>query len=279
MVYIILFAVVVLLLTYMRIEAALLTKSFINFSTDSQGLKIVQLSDIHINKFYISIPKLVSQLRQIKPDIILMTGDYIESYKELPKFIELLKLITSEFKVYLTLGNHDHKVLRNTVNKQPSLIGAIEAAGGCVLLNSSVTIFKNKSAYNLIGLDDYKRGTPDINKAFEGILPSVKSGRINIAFSHNPDIIFRLPESKVDFLLCGHFHGGQIWMPFRLEFKLMRNERISKMGYYRGLHKINGINLYLNRGLGNVLFPFRFLSPPEIAVLQLPAGIDQENNA
>ncbi len=277
MVYITLLAIVILLLTYMRIEAAILTKSFISFSTDSKGLRIVQLSDIHINKFFISVPKLIAQLRQIEPDIIIMTGDYIEKFKELPKFIRLLTLVTKEFKVYLSFGNHDHQALRSTVKNPASLVEAIEAAGACVLLNKSVTIYKGSSAYNLIGIDDYKRGTPDINKAFEGIVPSLQSGRINIAFSHNPDIVFELPENKVDFLLCGHFHGGQIWMPFRLEFKLMRNERLSKMGYYRGLHKVNGINIYLNRGLGNVLFPFRFFSPPEITVLQLPSEMVHNN--
>jgi predicted MPP superfamily phosphohydrolase len=115
-----------------------------------------------------------------------------------------------------------------------------------------------------------RHGNPDIKKAFESILPSVQSNCINIAFSHNPDLTLSLPKGQVDYFLCGHFHGGQIWMPFNLEFRLMRSEKLCRMGYRRGFHKINGINIYINRGLGNVVFPFRFFSVPEIAVLQLP---------
>ena len=89
----------------------------------------------------------------------------------------------------------------------------------------------------------------------------------NIAFSHNPDIVFKIPEGYVDYLLCGHFHGGQIWMPFNLEFRILRNEVLCKMGITRGAHKVKGINLYISRGLGNVCFPLRFLSTPEIAIL------------
>jgi len=254
----------------MRIEPSILNKSMINFSTSSIGLKIVHLSDIHINRLYISPRKLIASLNQINPDIVIMTGDYIEKQTNIPKFTNLLKEITNLYPVYLSLGNHDHKTLKHNKKNIATFIKTVQDTGATVLLNSNIKIEKNNNSYNIIGIDDLKHGNPDLKKAFHGIMPSFNSGCINIAFSHNPDIVLSLPKEKVDYFLCGHFHGGQIWMPFNLEFRIMRREKLSKMGYTRGLHKFNGINMYINRGLGNVTLPLRFLSIPEIAVIQLP---------
>jgi uncharacterized protein len=271
MVYLIIFiSLVFILLLYMRIEVSILNKSIINFSTSSKGLKIAHISDIHISKLYISSQRLIASLKQINPDIIIMSGDYIETQKNIPKFIKLLNEITNLYPVYLSLGNHDHKALKHNKKNTASFINTVQEAGAIVLLNSNIRINKNNNFYHLIGIDDLKHGKPDLKKAFHGIVPSFNGGDINIAFSHNPDIALSLPKQKVDYFLCGHFHGGQIWMPFNLEFRIMRGEKLCKMGYRRGLHKLNGINIYINRGLGNVIFPFRFCSIPEIAVIQLP---------
>ncbi len=261
---------ILLILIYMKIETTFLSKSVINFSTSPKGLKIAHLSDIHINKFYVSEYKLLSALNDAQPDIIVLSGDYIETPKNITKFINFLKLLTKNHQVYLTLGNHDHKALKQDAGNISAFIKEIETAGAKVLLNSNVKINKNGQSYNLIGIDDLKQGKPDLQKAFKGIEASFSGGCINIAVSHNPDMVFQLPENKVDYFFCGHFHGGQIWMPFHLEFRLMRSEKLCKMKCYRGLHKVNGINLYINRGLGSVIFPFRFFSTPEMAIVQLP---------
>lgn len=256
---------------YMRIEAGALKASNINFCIASNKLKAAHLSDIHINKLYVSANKLLAILDNSCPDIIVMSGDYIESVKDIPKFIIFLEKLTKKYQVYLTLGNHDHKAFKHNRRAICSYLDKIQSTGAKVLQNEYVQVKKGDYTYNLIGIDDLKYGTPDISKAYREIKPSFESNCINIAISHNPDIIFDLPKEKTDYLLCGHFHGGQIWMPFRLEFKLMRREKLSKLGYYRGLHRINGINVYINRGLGNVVFPFRFFSTPEVAIIQFPA--------
>ena len=268
--YIIIASVAAILLLYMRIEVLFLNESLINFSTSSKGLKIAHLSDLHVNKLYITSHRLLCSLKQNNPDIVIMSGDYIENQKEIPKFINLLKKITKNYTVYISLGNHDHEALKHNKMYMDSFISTIQETGATVLINSNIRVNKNNKSYNIIGIDDLKHGNPDIENAFHGIIPSLNSNCINIAFSHNPDMVLYLPKDKVDYFLCGHFHGGQIWMPFNIEFKLMRREKLSKMGCRRGLHKINGINIYINRGLGNVVFPLRFLSKPEIAVIQLP---------
>lgn len=270
MIYILITVIILCIFAYMHFETTFLKKSEINFSKSSKGLKIVHLSDIHINMLYISVNKLVKLISEANPDVILLSGDYIVKEKDIPKFIAFLEKITPNCPVYLTFGNHDHEAFKYDSGKMAYFISLVREAGADVLLNNSTSFEKNKTIYNLIGIDDLTEGNPDINQAFKNIRPSFGSSSINIALSHNPDIILALPQDKVDYFLCGHFHGGQIWMPFKLEFKLMRKEKLSKMGYYRGLHKINGTNVYINRGLGNVLFPFRLFSRPEIAVIQMP---------
>ena len=126
---------------------------------------------------------------------------------------------------------------------------------------------KNSKRYNIIGIADMRYSHHNLEEAFRDCC---RDSFLSLGFSHNPDIVLEIPKGRLDYLLCGHFHGGQIWAPFDLEFKVMRNEKLCKMGIKSGLHKINGINLYINRGLGNVVFPLRFLSRPEITVFYFP---------
>jgi uncharacterized protein len=254
-------------IAYMFFEASWLEVKNISFSNTNKGLKILQLSDIHIGKLRVKKEKIVKVLEQAKPDIVIITGDYIEKFKHIPSFLELLKSLTAISNIYLCLGNHDFKVFKKDKPGLDKYIENIEKCGSTVLHNKSVCIEKNGKKYNLIGIADKRSGYEDVLKALSSCS---KNGALNIAFSHNPDIVFDIPKGRVDYLFCGHFHGGQIWAPFDLEFKLLRDEKLCKMGIKRGLHKLNGIVLYLNRGLGNVCFPLRFLSRPEITIYYLP---------
>ncbi len=129
----------------------------------------------------------------------------------------------------------------------------------------------------LTGITDYRNAAAGQNR--NDTLNGLKSqgsgkddeyaGIPNIAFTHNPDIVEELPASLFDLVLCGHYHGGQIWAPFDLEFKMLRNDNLSRKGIKRGLHKVNGMDIYINRGLGNVLVPLRFMSRPEVTVFEL----------
>jgi len=260
-------ALIALLAIYMRIEAAWVEVSHVRFTKSSNCLKILHLSDIHINHLKVSWAKIKNVVEQEKPDFVIMTGDYIESSKHITEFLEFLSYIKGDNRFYLCLGNHDHKALNYNNKALTDFINAIESTDVHVVSNNAVHITKNSSLYNIIGIDDLKAGKPDISKALGAAHPNAK---INIVFSHNPDIVLQLPKDNVDYLFCGHFHGGQIWVPFNIEYKLLRADKLCKMGIRKGLHKVNGINIYINRGLGNVCVPMRFLSRPEISIYYLP---------
>lgn len=252
-------------LIYMRIEASLLKVNRIAFSSDSKGLKVAHISDVHINRLFISPKRILQQLDKYKPDMILLTGDYIEKERDINRFIALLKLITDRYPVYLCMGNHDYKAFKKSNNFSYYIV-ELEKTGATVLINSNLKVSKGASVYSIIGIDDIKYGRPDIEQSLTGVTEE----SINIVISHSPDIALSLKDSRIDYLFCGHYHGGQIWMPFNFEFRMLRKDLLAKKGIIKGLHKVNGINMYINKGIGNVFLPFRFLSVPEIAIIQLP---------
>jgi len=268
MVYLSIFiSAIILLLVYMRIEAGMVEIKRIKFTENKKCLKILHMSDIHINRLKVPWHRVKNAINEERPDIVLFTGDYIESERDIPRFLEFLKYVDGNSKILFCLGNHDYNAFSGNREGLKGFISAIEGAGASFLHNQSICIEKGHTRYNVAGFDDLKAGNPDIKKTFDSCCDKAY---MTIAFSHNPDIIFEIPKGKVDYLFCGHFHGGQIWLPFNLEFKLMRIDRLSKMGIRKGLHKINGTNVYINRGLGNVCLPLRFLSRPEISIYHLP---------
>ena len=267
-IFYIFFSLLTLLFLYMRFEATFLETKKIRLCDNKDSLKVIHLSDIHINYLKVSPKKVYKIICKENPDIIIMTGDYIVTHRHIPKFISFVNEIKSNFPIYCCLGNHDYEAFKksNDIDGLHNFIKQIQDLGIILLHNDSVIFEKNQKKYNLIGIGDIRYKKHDLAKAF---CKCTEDSYKNIAFTHNPDLILELPKGKIDYLLCGHFHGGQIWLPFQLEFKLLRNEKLCKMGVSKGLHNINGINLYINRGLGNVFFPLRFLSRPEITIFNI----------
>ncbi|MCX7843747.1 MAG: metallophosphoesterase [Clostridia bacterium] len=254
-------------LIYMRFEASWLDVSRIYISEKEYNLKVILLSDIHIGRLKVSPDRIRKVIHDEKPDIVILTGDYIEHVKQMPSFLEFLHKINAVGNMYLCLGNHDYKTFIRSKSGLDSYINAIESAGANIMHNRCVCIEKNSRKYNLVGIADMRYNRHDIDLAFKNCC---NDADLSIGFSHNPDIALKIPKGKLDYLLCGHFHGGQIWAPFDLEFKVLRNEKLCKMGIKSGLHRVGEVNLYISRGLGNVCFPLRFLSRPEITVFYLP---------
>ncbi len=251
----------------MRFEAANVKIEKVDLSKNKNGLRIIQLSDIHVNMLKVPAEKVRKAIIDEKPDYVILTGDYIDHPMHIPDFIKFLEEIKTGVPTLLSLGNHDIRTFKNDKNGLYDFITRIEKTGAKVWENHSEVVQKGKIKYNLIGFSDLKSGYVDLYKPFT---QCSKDAFMNIAFSHNPDIVCEFPKGKVDFLMCGHFHGGQVWTPFSLEFKMLRDDELCKVGIQKGLHKVQGTNIYINRGLGNVIFPLRFMSRPEITVFQLP---------
>ena len=258
--------VIAALYAYMKFETTWLKIERLDFSKKGTGLRIMHLTDLHVYMTGIPAERIKKAVKAEDPDIILITGDYINKPLHASEFIRYLQTFAKGRRTIICLGNHDYRAFGSNTEGLRNFIREIEAIGVEVLVNSNVAVEKDGKKYNIIGFDDLRRGHPDIERAMEGCIPDAPK----IAITHNPDLVLGIPGKIVDYMFAGHFHGGQIWMPFNLEFAILRDDQLCRMGIRRGLQRVNGIKVYLNRGLGNGVVPLRFLSRPEILICTIP---------
>ncbi|MCX8129483.1 MAG: metallophosphoesterase [Clostridia bacterium] len=225
-----------------------------------KGLKIVFVSDIHHSKVYSRkrVRSLVERINGLNPDIILLGGDYVNkspSYIE-PCFEELGKLKAVIGK-YGVMGNHDHwesAALTRT---------SMESTGIKPLDNSSEWIYRGGKRIKIGGVGDYWEDRQIIGNTID----DVKESDFVLLLSHNPDYAEKIKSKKVDLVLSGHTHGGQItlfglWGPFTP----------SQYGqkYRTGLVETGYTKVLVSNGIGNVgYYPVRFFARPQINVITL----------
>lgn len=217
---------------------------------------IVQISDLHIggliDKGFINAS--VQKINALKPDIVCITGDLIDTALEhIEESVRELDSISSKHGVYYILGNHEY------FHAPLKIIDFIKTTQITLLLNDNVTIDALK--LNVVGVTDrigYRVGLlqPDIHKAFKGCNSDYKT----ILLAHQPKYIEELGSYSPELILSGHTHGGQIW-PFEYLVRLQQP-------YVKGLHKLpNGSTIYVNSGIGFWGPPMRLASQAEIAYI------------
>lgn len=226
------------------------------------GLKIAVLSDIHAGSAYIDERKLrliVERTNQLQPDLIVILGDYIAgngrgSHRMEPEvFAPILKDLHAPLGVYSVLGNHDWWYNGRKVRR------VLEADGIRVLENEVVRIDVRGNALWLVGLSDLWTQPQQI----DATLAQVPEGETILALTHNPDIFPEL-SARVNLLLAGHTHGGQVRFP--LLGSVVESSRYGER-YARGHVVENGHDLFVTTGIGTSIVPVRFGVPPEIVLL------------
>jgi predicted MPP superfamily phosphohydrolase len=229
------------------------------------GIKIVQISDFHFEEYTepAFLERVVRRVNEAAPDLVVLTGDFV-STRPLPKRFgirlayhcaELLSQIQCPLR-YAILGNHDALVGAHGV------IDALRTHGIPVLINSHVPIERDGRRLWLAGVRDVLQERPDLDAA----LPSGNGSEPVILLAHEPDFADHAVGRKVDLILSGHTHGGQVVLPFVPPLLLPLMGRKYVHGHFR---LSDGMQLYVNRGIGAVTLPFRLRCPPEITVITL----------
>jgi predicted MPP superfamily phosphohydrolase len=251
---------------------------FQNLPKAFNGLKIVQLSDIHLGSFnyrYQILNPVVEKINRLKPDYICITGDLVNNYAwELRGWASVFKNLKANKAKYAILGNHDYGDYSEwpTDDEKQENFESIKqfykTIGFKLLLNDAEIISKNDEHMAIIGVENW--GKPPFKQYgdLEKAMTSVKETSFQILLSHDPTHWTEevLHHTDINLTLSGHTHGMQAgfqrknfqWSPIQYNYK-----------YWAGLYKIEAQYLYVNRGLGWLGFPGRLGMRPEITLLEL----------
>ena len=251
--------------------------------THLDRIKIVQLSDFHYDGLSLSSSLLIKAIQcsnAEKPDLILLTGDYItNSTNFVYDLASQLKLLKGQKGIYAVLGNHD--ILCKT--KKSIIIKALTSVNIKVLLNEIV--YPLGTCLPIVGLIDLWSQEFNPESVMKGLSPSKPC----LVLSHNPDTASILKKWRVDLQLSGHTHGGQVIIPGfgpclmlfekiykRIPHKLQKyfplvkysSSIVKNWKWNLGLHTIGKNKIYINRGLGTHS-PGRLFCSPELTVITL----------
>ncbi len=235
------------------------------------GVKVAQLSDIHLDEFTepFLLREAIDIVNRARPDYVFLTGDYVTA-DVLPKHMIIAaagqcgRLLTGlQCKErYAIFGNHDAMAGEFEVGE------AMSEAKLTFLRNTHVPLERNGSRVWLAGIDDPVRGFPDQGAAIPESIRHLANEPV-ILMCHAPDYIDRLnahPTGQaISLVLSGHTHGGQIRVPFMGPLFTPAWGR----KYVEGLFKVGSMQLYVNRGIGTVGAPFRLDCRPEITIFTL----------
>ena len=232
------------------------------------GFKVAQISDFHNTKSKKLTNDLVEEIKNSKPDIIVLTGDLIDSYKlNINTAIAFVKKINSIAPVYYVTGNHEARI-----ESYEELKDKLEENKVIILDNKLEIIKKDNSEINLIGIDDpsfnFNTYRDDSTIIEDSLIPiQYDKNKFSILLSHRPELIETYANNNFDLVLSGHAHGGQIRIPF-IGGLIAPNQGLFPK-YTGGVYEIDDTKMIVSRGIGNSILPFRVNNRPELVVIEL----------
>jgi uncharacterized protein len=252
---------------------------------DDITLKIAVIADIHACEPWMSaerVASIVDLANAQKPDLTVLLGDFVGNHRFVTGYVapgawaaELARL-EAPLGVYSVLGNHDWwtaAIPSDPPDGSRSVRKALAEAGIPVLENRALRLWQNGKPFWLVGLGDQlalrpgryeARGVDDL----AGSLREIRDDAPAILLAHEPYIFPRVPD-RIALTLCGHTHGGQVYIPF------VGAPFTSKVHgkYVYGSYSEGPRELLVSGGLGESAAPVRFLRPPEVVVVTVTGGL------
>ena len=233
-----------------------------NVPKEFDGFKIVQLSDLHCKEFGKNNSRLIKNLKKIKPDIIVLTGDVVDYKVMNMKMVETLaEELPKIATVYYISGNHEHWA--DLINDMEVIMKQNKVV---VLDNDREKIKRGGAKLYLCGIADpegFEKDT-DFCKKMKKLK---KKGGLNILLSHRAERFQQYVNAGYDLVLTGHAHGGQFRIPFGGGIVSPNQGYFPE--YTKGIHVKDSTSMVISRGLGNSIIPFRIFNRPEIVVVTL----------
>lgn len=231
-------------------------------------LKIVQLSDLHDATFGEKQIKLVNKVKNLKPDLIFLTGDLVDSNRyNLENSLDLVEQLVSLADVYYVTGNHEI-----AVNQVADIETALVTLGVNVLTNKSEIIERNGDKISIVGINDpLMKGLGNTETSIANFIDEaveiVPENTYKLLLSHRPEAFDMYVKKEIDLVFTGHAHGGQFRLPGI--GGLVAPGQGWFPTYTAGSYERGITTMLVNRGLGNSVVPIRILNRPEIVVITL----------
>jgi predicted MPP superfamily phosphohydrolase len=244
-----------------RLEVVRLELTLPRLAAAFDGYRVVQIGDLHLDDWSkpARLDRIAEMVNAESPDLVAITGDFA-SYSarrlDTGRLVGALRRLSAPDGVLAILGNHDYLTDVKLIRR------CIREAGLTELINEVVTLRRGGSEFHVAGIDDVMEGRSRLDLVL-GKLP--ESGAA-VLLAHEPDFAdVAAATGRFDLQLSGHSHGGQVRVPLLGRAVLPPFSQ----RYTRGLHRVGGMLVYTNRGLGTVHARLRFGCRPEITALTL----------
>ena len=231
------------------------------------GYKIAQISDYHND----TVPGVSDAVRDIKPDLIVSTGDLADDEGDYLSALHLCERIANIAPVYAVTGNHD--LWRGDYS---DFERDIKNAGVTTLHNERVILEADGEGISLSGIDDpFTLNSARAREAVRNNLSKIRGyDGYDILLFHRANLFDCIKDQGFDLVLAGHMHGGQIRFPSGRGFVSPKSGWTGKHSvffpkYSGGRYSADGSEMLVSRGLGNPMLIPRFFNRPELTVVTL----------
>jgi len=233
-----------------------------------RALKVLQISDLHVERLTSREAQVLELVTQIQPDIIVLTGDYVNidfsrdslTWAQTRQWASRLK---APYGVYAIQGSWGV----DSSESNQAIFGGLDVT---LLTNETRVLHFPGGELNLVGLELLHANSPvQAEILLNQTLQPLKPENFTILLYHTPDLALSAAKTNVDLYLGGHTHGGQICLPFY--GAIVTNSAFHKR-FESGRYRVEDMTIYISRGLGMEGFGMpriRFLAPPEIAVFEI----------
>lgn len=220
------------------------------------GFKILQISDLHNDEYGDDNERLIKAIRDEEPDIIVITGDYIDrNQTDVDVAIKLSETLVDIAPCYYIRGNHELRVKASDSSEYERLISSMKDIGVNVLIDEEAVLTRNGESISLVGYDDVYNSDVAVTCDYK------------IALNHYPENSQDIAEAGFDVIFSGHAHGGLIRLPFIGGIYAPGQGMFPE--YDSGTYSIEDTTLVVSRGIGNSGRTLRLFNRPELVTVTL----------
>ena len=253
---------------FFQLESVAVTKYMVqvkNLPSSFSGFTILHLTDLHSKEYGNNQKRLINLINRFEFDLVAVTGDMVDQYNpEVFPAVRLIQGLPKNKPVYFVSGNHDWWT--ENIILEPLL-----SEGVHIIENSNQKLTRGDQHVWIMGVDDPYLGKDNLDLALEG------TGDLSpkLLLAHAPNIFSSAVQSKVDLVMAGHTHGGQVRLPFLGAIIAPGQGFFPEFDY--GLFSSDNTTMIINGGLGESVLPVRFFNRPEIVLITLEVAGDRKS--